>query len=497
VIRSAALTSDTFEQLAAHLIRLDGQEDLCFALWRPSTGATRTTAIVSEPILPLEGERRVHGNASFFPQYLDRALGIALERRAGLALMHSHPGPGWQGMSADDVSAESNRAASTSAATGLPLVGLTIGNDGALSARFWEKSGPREYERRWCETVRVVGGQLLVTFDEAQRPPPVARATQVRTLSAWGDDAQAVIARLRVGIVGAGSVGSIVAEALARTGVQHIRLIDFDGIEEHNLDRLLHAHEADVGKAKVAVLRQALYESTTARDPLFEMLELSVCEEAGFRAALDCDVLFSCVDRPWPRKVLNIVAYAHLIPVIDGGIRVASPSGHFLKRADWKTLTAVPGRICLECSSQFDPADVMLERDGALDDPHYIETLPEDHHLRRRENVFAFSASLASLEVMQMLAMIVAPHGISNPGVQTYHFVSGTLDQEWPQCYPDCIYNTRHLGTGDAAVPGTVAEHEIAELARQQRWRGASTGAPVGRPWWRRLTAALTRRRSR
>ena len=186
MIRSAALTSDTFDQLVAHLIRSDGQEDLCFALWRPSTGASRTTAIISEPILPLEGERHVHGNASFEPHYLDRALALALERRGGLAFLHSHPGPGWQGMSSDDISTESSRAASTLAATGHPLVGLTIGSDGALSARFWERAGPRQYERHWCESVRIVGRKMLVTFDDTQRPPPKPLPTQVRTVSAWG-----------------------------------------------------------------------------------------------------------------------------------------------------------------------------------------------------------------------------------------------------------------------------------------------------------------------
>jgi hypothetical protein len=181
--------------------------------------------------------------------------------------------------------------------------------------------------------------------------------------------------------------------------------------------------------------------------------------------------------------------------VIDGGIRIAAPAG-VLKRADWKALTATPGRICLECSGQFDPAGVTLERDGALDDPRYIETLPEDHRLRRRENVFAFSASLASLEVMQLFAMVVAPHGISNPGVQTYHFVTGTLDQEWPQCYPDCIYTTRHLARGDTVVPGTVDSHEIAETTRRRRAERLQP-AQKKRSWWRWFTAALKRARTR
>lgn len=490
---SAALTTETFNTLAAHLLRNDGQEDLCFALWYPSTGAERQTALIAEPILSQEGERRVHGNASFLPHYLDRALGLALENGAGLALLHSHLGPGWQGMSPDDVIAEQGNAGQVLAATGLPLVGLTIGTDDALSARFWIRAGARNYVREWCESVRVVGEQFQITFDERQRPAPKTTGSQIRTVSAWGPEIQARLARIRVGIIGAGSVGSMVAENLARTGIQSIRVIDFDSVEEHNLDRLVHARRVNIGEAKSSVLAAGLRETATAEAPEMESLEWSVCETPGFAAALDCDVLFSCVDRPWPRKVLNVAAYAHLIPVIDGGVRVEAPKQR-LKRADWKALTAAPGRICLECSGQFDPADVALEREGRLDDPHYIAGLPEGHHLRARENVFAFSANVASLEVLQLLSMVVAPHGISNPGVQTQHFVDGSLDNDPRTCRPTCRYSNVHLTRGDRVEPGTVAIHEAAAAARAGRAAVDVHPERVGHGWWQRFRSIFPSR---
>ncbi len=128
---SAALPSDVHARTAAHLLRGDRQEDLCFALWFPSQGCDRSTALVQDVILPKPGERRVHGNASFEPQFLERAIGTALAANAGLAFLHSHLGPGWQGMSREDVVAEERLAPSVAGATGLPLVGLTLGTDGA------------------------------------------------------------------------------------------------------------------------------------------------------------------------------------------------------------------------------------------------------------------------------------------------------------------------------------------------------------------------------
>ena len=209
---SVALPSPIHEEAVKHLLRRDGQEDLCFALWYPSTGASRETALIQGLILPLEGDRLVHGNASFLPQYFERVLGIARKEEAGIAFLHSHPSPGWQGMSTDDIAAEMGHAAAALASTELPLVGLTIGTDGAWSARFWVRAGQKKYRRNWCESVRVVGESLRVTFNDSLLPRLTIGEELDRTVSAWGETAQANLSRLKIGVIGAGSVGSIVAE---------------------------------------------------------------------------------------------------------------------------------------------------------------------------------------------------------------------------------------------------------------------------------------------
>jgi molybdopterin/thiamine biosynthesis adenylyltransferase len=484
MIYSAALTSATSETLATHLARADRQEDLCFALWRPSQGRERLSALVDTPILPRAGERNVHGNVSFEPQYFERALGLALEHEAGLAFLHAHPGGrGWQEMSADDLAAERGRAPKAQAATGLPLLGLTLATgDGGWSARLWEKTAPRTYARRDCECVRIVGGQLVVTYDDRQRPRPRFRVELERTVSAWGEAAQAHLARLRVGVVGAGSVGALVAEALARMGVERILLIDFDTIKDVNRDRLLHSSARDVrlGRAKVDSLARGLGRGATAATPRIEPCELSVAEPAGFSAALDCDVLFSCVDRPWPRYVLNVIAYAHLIPIVDGGVAVERTRRATLRGADWKAHVAAPGRRCLECLGQYDPGLVQTERDGFFDDPDYIERLPDDHPIKRNENVFAFALSCAGLEIGQFLSMVIAPNGVADYGAQNYHFVTGTVHNEEAGCEPNCPFPAL-AGRGDRAGIDPTGYHRAAVEARAAR--AALRHQPQVRMW--------------
>lgn len=441
---SVALSADVFAEARRHLLRNDGQEDLCFALWWPSRGIRRFSAVLGRLILPRAEDRHVHGNASFESQYFERALTEAASSNAGLALMHSHPhGKGWQGMSEDDVVAEQGHAAAAFGATGLPLVGLTLAGDEAWSGRFWPRTGARRYQRRWCDTVRVVGPPLAVSFNPMTKPPPAHTTEQIRTVSSWGEEAQAHLARLRVGLVGAGSVGGFIGEALARTGIRDVVVIDFDKVEARNLDRLLFATRSDIGALKATLLATRLNKTTTSKDFVVKAVTLPVYEEDGYRAALDCDILFCCVDRPWGRAVLNFVAYAHLIPVVDGGIHARTNRRGQLAAADWRALTAMPGRICLQCAKQFDPGLVQVEREGLLDSPKYIEGLPTDHPLKTSENVFGFSMSCAGLQFAQMLATVINPLGRPDHGLQRYHFVGGFMeDPEHGTCHSSCLYPT-------------------------------------------------------
>ncbi len=437
---NAAMSTEVHLQLAAHLIRDDGQEDLAFALWNPSVGETRTTAMLTSVILPGEGDREVHGNVSFLPAYLERVCGQAMKQGLGIAFLHSHPFPGWQGMSEDDIIAEQRMAGPALALTGQPLVGLTIGSNGVWSARVWTEAahGARGFSRQWCSAVRVAGGRLQVDLNNDLRPRPRYRDMFRRTFATWGADGHAQLARVRIGVVGLGSVGALVAESLARMGCEDVTLIDFDVVESHNLDRLVTASGSDIGQLKVDVARGRMEAVATSGALRVRTVPHSLVDGAGYRSALDCDVLFSCVDRPRARHILNHFAYAHLIPVIDGGISVRFGNAAF-RGVDWQVQTAAPERTCLECLGTYQPADVSTEAAGKLDDPSYLSGLPTDHRFKRNENVFPFSMNLASLEILHLVALVTGAAGISDFGVQRYRYVPGIMEHvPTSGCKPGC-----------------------------------------------------------
>jgi hypothetical protein len=89
-------------------------------------------------------------------------------------------------------------------------------------------------------------------------------------------------------------------------------------------------------------------------------------------------------------------------------------------------------------------------------DSTYIAGLPEDHPLRSRENVFTFSMSCASLQMLQMLALALAPLDQPNPGSQLYHFVAGFMENPtFGGCHPGCQFPSL-IAFGDACgIPVT------------------------------------------
>ena len=454
--------------LFRHLVRADGQEDCCFALYNPSQGSKRLSAVLKEIVLPLGGERQVHGNVSFNPAYYDRVCDMALEKGCGICFMHSHPGPGWQNMSSDDVKAETMLAPRVMAISRLPLLGMTTGKDATWSARFWIKKSPGKYERKWCESVRVAGKGLRVDFYDTLLPKTVFGKAFTRTLSAWGDNKQAVLSRLRVGIVGLGSVGSVVAEGLYKSGVRNIVFLDFDTVELKNLDRLQGIGKKSIGEFKVDVVKKRLVKQQLFANGATTLTtsNFSVIEEAGLLDALNCDIIFCCVDRPWPRYVLNCIAYANCIPVIDGGIDTAiNDAGDNLSYARWKAHTVGPHRICLNCLQQYVSEDVGLEQSGLLDDPVYISGLPKEHFINRGENVFAFSVSLAAMELQQFLSLVLQPRG-QYYGPKEFDFNSGNTDDNFPfECNANCSFPHK-LGEGDKINKHLAAKHPFAETQR-------------------------------
>ena len=454
--KEVALTDDVDLRAKTHLLAYFeqgvAQENLCFGLWFPSKGRERFTAVVNELVFPNQDEIGLHGNASFEGKYLTRATREAKRQKAGLVMMHSHPSSGWQDLSQADVFAERDVVAYQAQATKQPFLGMTIGSDGYWSARFWTpESGSVKLE--WCSKIRVPRKErYLINWNPAATtrysPTPLLQ----RTIETWGVGVQEGIQRLRIGIVGVGSVGSIVAESLARLGVTEVVLIDPDRLEAHNLDRFIFGTRSQIGEFKVRAAKQAILQHSTFDGVKIREIPLGIEYKEVFQEALDCDLLFSCVDRPVARDVLNYIGISNAIPVVEGGVAVeVRPGKYQFESARWRSHLVIPGNACLRCTGQYSSSDVVAELDGSLDNPSYISSLPENDR-PQSQNVFPFSLGCASLQVNMMIRYLIGEQWWPRIQRQEYRVIAGETRRTNAECREHCAFRLKE-GLGTSQVP--------------------------------------------
>ena len=484
--RDVALTAAVDREAQDHLLRHyrcgRQQEDLCLGLWYPSRGNNRLTAILADLILPKDGEVHLHGNVSFEGRYITRGIREAKKREAGLALLHSHPSAGWQDLSSLDVAAERDEVAYPAQATGKPLLGMTIGADGYWSARIWE----REFNQivgTWCHKVRVPApNQYRIYWKPTALEGLRNTRLKRRTIDTWGIGTQRNIENLRIGIVGVGSVGAIVAEALARMGLAEITLIDPDHIEIHNLDRFLYGTRSAVGDLKVSRAETQIRRHSTAKDLQVRAIPHGVEYENAYREALGCDLIVSCVDRPVARDVLNYVAMAHLIPIIEGGVAVEThPGTRDFVSARWRSHLVVPGNACIRCTGQYTSSDVLQELDGSLDNPSYLAGLPPD--LRpQNQNVFPFSLGSAAMQANLMVRYLIGQDWWPVIGRQEYRYITARTYVSLGECNQYCSFRNR-IALGDMSSPSYLRTPKPRRPSRRQRLVNLYRQCVTALPW--------------
>jgi len=74
----------------------------------------------------------------------------------------------------------------------------------------------------------------------------------------YGIEAAQYLRRAHVVVVGLGGVGSWAAEALARSGISRLTLIDMDHIAESNINRQIHALSSTLGQSKIEAMRERI-----------------------------------------------------------------------------------------------------------------------------------------------------------------------------------------------------------------------------------------------
>lgn len=129
----------------------------------------------------------------------------------------------------------------------------------------------------------------------------------------YGQAALESFSQSHVAVIGIGGVGSWVAEALARSGIGRLTLLDFDDLCVTNINRQLHAVTPTIGRSKVQVMaerllainpeievdaRQEFYQEGTS-DAFFDLAPDMVADAID-AVKPKCHLLSECVTRETP-----------------------------------------------------------------------------------------------------------------------------------------------------------------------------------------------------
>ncbi len=184
----------------------------------------------------------------------------------------------------------------------------------------------------------------------SDRPDPPAQGSRYHRQILFppvGEEGQAKLGRARVGLVGCGALGSVIASELVRAGVAYLRVVDRDFLELNNLQRQMLYTEDDVArrlpKAEAAAAHLRAANSQVVVEPM--VADLNPHSILAFGEGLD--LLVDATDNFATRFLVNDFSVSRGIPWVYGGVIGASGM----------TMTIVPGEgPCLRCVFPRPPA---------------------------------------------------------------------------------------------------------------------------------------------
>ena len=131
-----------------------------------------------------------------------------------------------------------------------------------------------------------------------------------------GNDALDILSQSHVVVVGMGAVGSYALEVLARSGVGHIRIVDFDTVGITNINRQLLATDSTIGKKKVLVAQERILDINPA--VVVEPLDIFAHEDTLQQiVAQPVDLVIDAIDSLAPKLALLEGLYRRKIPTIS------------------------------------------------------------------------------------------------------------------------------------------------------------------------------------
>jgi hypothetical protein len=208
----------------------------------------------------------------------------------------------------------------------------------------------REWQARSAETQVIFSPSLIMPNEYPPDDSPQIDERFARQ-QIWGSGAQKNLERLKVGLIGCGGIGAVFAEQLARLGVRKWVLIDPDGLEITNLNRMPFAtmHMAQNRRRKVDYVRTLIQRSWQGRARVIGV-NATVDSSTSLRELSQCDIFIVATDNHHSRIGAQELALRYMRPLISLATHIDVASATNQSRLYARVTMPPPdGGWCLVC----------------------------------------------------------------------------------------------------------------------------------------------------
>ncbi|MER9645238.1 ThiF family adenylyltransferase [Mesorhizobium sp. M0239] len=383
--------------------------------------------------------------------HLSAEFCLPIEKRArlngwSLVYVHTHPQVSTADFSPVDDASEGSLAGYLRVrCPDVPHLSLLFSRDHGRARVLGEAQAVRVLE---------VGAHLQVAFDP--REEVLLEDRFDRQVLAFGMQGQARLAALKVGIVGLGGTGSLVAQQLAHLGVRNFILVDDDTIEASNLNRVAGALPNDVNLTKKVYVAERMIRGLRP-DANLKTIDADVTVEGVARQVIEADLVFNCTDTHASRHVLNTAAYQFLTPVIDMGVSITVDAEMRARLAGHVKMLA-PGLACLWCARHLDAGQVrseMMTEEQRRADPYFqgAANAPQPA-------VISLNGVVASLAVTMLLSAVAGVP--AEPRYLVYDGNRGRTNAIEDTPNPDCNFCGANSTAGGGDMYPLPARRHVA-----------------------------------
>ena len=300
--------------------------------------------------------------------FIQRHILRARDMRLAYLAVHNHGGTNAVAFSQEDMASHKRGyPALLDIARGMPVGALVFARS-AVAGDLWFPCCVRSALRH----ATVIGHRRQLLFPMLERQAVTAKMYN-RQSRLFGDTGQELLRRTRVGIIGLGGAGSILAELLARLGVGEYILADPDRADVTNLPRLIGARQRDAvmpswmpsfladhlrsPKVRMAV-RNIRRANPSAQ---IEAMARDFLEEDIAARFTDCDFLFLAADTMGARLLFNAIVHQYGIPGIQVGAKIPVAENGVVGNVFCVSRLVTPERGCLWCNGLINSARLQDE----------------------------------------------------------------------------------------------------------------------------------------